>query len=128
MRKLLIVDDDEFTRTLLKTIFKDSFDITEAENGRDLVVRAQEVRPDLIITDIVMPVLSGYRAVGRLAREPVFRKTAVIFTSSAVSDHDLYEMYKPPQMVTGFINKPFSRSEITALAEELLEKTSDTSG
>jgi len=120
---MVVADDDEFTRALVKTIFKPKFEVDEVINGKELVVKAQQNKPDLIITDIVMPVLSGYRAISRLSKEPYFKRTAVIFMSGMVGDRDIYEMYKPDNVVTGFITKPFSKADITALAKKLMEKT-----
>jgi len=61
-RSILIVDDNAFIRKALFEIFKreEDFDICgEAENGRDAIEKAQQLRPDLIVLDLSMSVMNG---------------------------------------------------------------------
>ena len=64
-RSILIVDDNAFIRKALFEIFKleEDFDLCgEAENGRDAIEKAQQLRPDLIVLDLSMPVMNGLDA------------------------------------------------------------------
>lgn len=60
--KILIVDDDIITRNIAKLIFKDNFEVLEAENGRSALSLMEQYRKDLvfIICDISMPVMDGF--------------------------------------------------------------------
>lgn len=60
--KILIVDDDMITRNIAKLIFKDNFEVLEAENGRSALSLLEQHRRDLvfIICDISMPVMDGF--------------------------------------------------------------------
>ena len=121
-KKLLIADDDGDICALLKTVFEDKFEVDKVKNGKELIEKAVKEKPDLIITDVVMPSVSGYRAVKKLSGEPGFDNSAVIFTSGAIPDRDLYEMHKPKNMVSAFIPKPFNVAAVIKLADELLDK------
>jgi two-component system cell cycle response regulator DivK len=66
-RTILVVDDFDDTRLLLKTwLEKKGFNVVEAENGNQAVSAAQEVRPDLIIMDMHMPELDGLAATRKI--------------------------------------------------------------
>ena len=70
-RSILIVDDNAFIRKALCEMFKreEDFDICgEAENGRDAIEKAQQLRPDLIVLDLSMPVMNGLDAARMLKR------------------------------------------------------------
>ena len=63
--RILIVDDHEAVRKGVRAILRSSADLEvcgEAINGEDAVAKAQELKPDLIILDITMPVLDGFAA------------------------------------------------------------------
>jgi two-component system cell cycle response regulator DivK len=66
-RTILVVDDFDDTRLLLKTwLEKKGFNVVQAENGNQGVAAAQEVRPDLIIMDMEMPGLDGLAATRKI--------------------------------------------------------------
>jgi CheY-like chemotaxis protein len=68
-RRILIVDDNIVIRRMLRTVFEQpGWEVCgEAVNGRDGIEKAQQLRPDLILLDLSMPVMSG------LAAAPVLR-------------------------------------------------------
>ena len=57
--KILIVEDDKSILFLLETIFKKEYQVFLAENGREALAHLQEVKPDVILSDIMMPVMNG---------------------------------------------------------------------
>ena len=70
-KTVLIVDDNAFIRQALCELFKREadFDVCgEAENGKDAIKKAQELRPDLIVLDLSMPVMNGFDAARILKR------------------------------------------------------------
>ena len=70
-KTVLIVDDNAFIRQALCELFKREadFDVCgEAENGKDAIKKAQELRPDLIVLDLSMPVMNGFDAARVLKR------------------------------------------------------------
>ena len=65
VKHILIVDDSALIRRSLRTLLEDCPDWVvcgEAENGSDGIDKAQQLRPDLIVMDLVMPVLNGIEA------------------------------------------------------------------
>jgi len=84
-KKVLIVDDKDVNRLLIMEVLKSlGFSIAEAENGREGLKHLAQFRPDLIITDIVMPEMDGYELV-RTIRESYSQDLPVIASSASVS-------------------------------------------
>ena len=69
---MLIVDDSTYVRQALCELFKREADFEvcgEAENGKDAIKKAQDLRPDLIVLDLSMPVMNGFDAARILKRQ-----------------------------------------------------------
>lgn len=62
--KLLIVDDEEETRYLLRTICRqlDGFELYEAVDGQDSIEKCEEIRPHIVLMDVLMPLMDGFQA------------------------------------------------------------------
>ena len=86
VRSVIIVDDNPYVREALCKLFtrEGDFDVCgEAENGREGVEKAQQWRPDLIVTDLSMPVMNGFE-VARAMKKLMPRVPVIIY--SAYSD------------------------------------------
>jgi CheY-like chemotaxis protein len=70
LKCILIVDDNAVIRRSLRTIFEsEGWEICgEATNGQDAIAKAQELKPDLIVLDLSMPVMNGMEAAPQLRR------------------------------------------------------------
>src|SRR5260370_25330437 len=71
MRKcILIVDDNPTLRHLLRTTFENisGWEVAEAVNGREAIDKASELKPDLIVLDLAMPIMNGLQAAPVLRR------------------------------------------------------------
>jgi CheY-like chemotaxis protein len=86
-RQVLIIDDDEVARYLLKTILGQAeFRFSEASGGNEGLRRASEVKPDVVILDLAMPDLSGFEVLSRLKENPRTADIPVIIHTSKVLD------------------------------------------
>lgn len=71
MPKILLVDDDAGARRLVEfTLQQEGFEVVTASNGLEGLERAQTTQPDVIVMDIMMPVMGGYEACLRLKEIP----------------------------------------------------------
>jgi type II secretory ATPase GspE/PulE/Tfp pilus assembly ATPase PilB-like protein/ActR/RegA family two-component response regulator len=78
-RQVLVVDDDRMIRMLVKVLLqREGYDVLEAENGREALDMAQCHRPDLLITDLVMPEVDGYQTLTALRADGGFSRLPVI--------------------------------------------------
>ena len=79
MPKILLVEDNELNRDMLsRRLVKYGYEIAIAVNGEESVRLAQELRPDLILMDMSLPVLNGWEATRRLKSRPDTRTIPVI--------------------------------------------------
>ncbi len=79
---VLVVDDDEATRLLYSINLElDGFTVLEACDGRRGLALARSQRPDIVLTDVMMPGLDGFELADALSRDPVTRRIPVIFVT-----------------------------------------------
>jgi len=79
---VIIVDDSHAVRKALREFFTaagDFFVCGEAENGRDAIEKAQRLHPDLIVTDLAMPVMNGFEE-ARLLKQLIPTVPVIIYT------------------------------------------------
>ena len=108
MSKLLIVDDEFRIRELIKKYaIYEGHEIDEAENGEQAVLKCRNNSYDLIIMDIMMPVLNGSDAVAQLRR---FTNTPVIMLSAKGEEYDRLTGFEVG--VDDYVVKPFSPKEL----------------
>jgi len=122
LRKILIADDESSVRKLLVALLK-AYEIEEAASGVELEEKCVSFQPDLIITDVIMPGLSGWKAVRHIRDKEGFKEIPVIFASGYVRDKEIYEMHRPGGP-TEFLLKPFSKALLFKAVEKffVLEK------
>lgn len=83
MAKVLIVEDDESIRNLYKTKLQNSgFDVEAAENGQKGLEVAKKFNPELILLDVMMPVMDGFEMLKQLRKIKDFEETPVIILSN----------------------------------------------
>jgi signal transduction histidine kinase len=88
-RKILVVDDRWENRSVVLNMLEPlGFEVLEAENGQEGLERAVEQQPDLIISDLAMPVMNGYQMLEQLRQLPLNPEVKVIVSSASVFDAD----------------------------------------
>jgi CheY-like chemotaxis protein len=115
--RVLVVDDEEDLRFLLRRFFeKAGYEVSEAVNGAAAERLVHESRPDLVVTDLMMPMMDGFELIRHLRADPV---TAVI-PIMAVSGN--WEVESGADVV---LAKPFQWQDVIAAAEDLLKDGRD---
>lgn len=104
---ILIVDDEELNRELLRQIFEDDYNIIMAEDGKEAIAQfgKHKDRIAIILLDIVMPVLSGYQVLQVLHAKEVLDKIPVILITAQDDAQTEFACYSLG--ATAIINKPF---------------------
>lgn len=121
MEKILLIEDNEALRENTAEILSlANYDITTAENGKIGVEKAIANPPDLIVCDIMMPVLDGYGVYQIISKHPNLQHIPFIFLSAKSERTDLR---KGMEMgADDYITKPFSDSELINAIRARLEK------
>jgi len=87
--KILIVDDDAQTRQLYISLLSPfGHQVIEAGDGREGLEVAEKHKPDLIISDILMPTMNGYEFVSALRKSSLLKNVPVIFHSASFLDRE----------------------------------------
>ena len=110
-RKVLIVDDRWENRSVIVNFLEPlGFELLEAVNGQEGYDKAVESRPDLIITDLVMPVLTGLEMTQKLRSLPEFQNIAIIASSASVFNFDRHQSQQAG--CNDFLPKPVQSDEL----------------
>ena len=111
---ILVVDDEPSIRDFLAWVLEDEgFRVTTAGDGREALAVAKEQPPDVILTDLMMPVLDGYQLIDGLRREQI--PVRAVIAMSAV--HVAADRTPPADL---FVSKPFEVEQILASVQALL--------
>jgi CheY-like chemotaxis protein len=91
-QKILIIDDRWENRSVLFNLLAPlGFQLAEASDGREGLEKATEFNPDLIITDLVMPVMDGFEMIRKIRKSPHLHNVAIITSSASVFETDQYK-------------------------------------
>lgn len=116
---VLIVDDNADIRAYLRTIMKDHYQVNEAADGQQGLSLANEIVPDLIVSDVMMPVMNGLEFCQRVKSGTATSHIPVILlTARALSQHQI-EGYESG--ADAYITKPFSADLLLARIVNLLK-------
>jgi len=118
----LLVDDERHILNVVSIKLQNAgYAVITAENGREAYDLARQARPDLIITDYQMPLLSGVELCAKLSADPSTRDIPVIMLTArgfAISEQD-----KACGNIKQVVDKPFSPREILECVRAFLEGT-----
>jgi len=122
-KKILIVDDNPDLIRILQVQLEDmGYDTVQATNGMQAVDIATAQLPDLILMDIIMPVMGGYEAT-RLIRQNPKTSSIPILAVTALDGH-IYEEECFQNGCDDYIAKPFLAEDLFPCIEKLLKKSS----
>ncbi|MEA3253974.1 MAG: response regulator [Chloroflexota bacterium] len=127
MNKILVVDDDSSIRHLLKVeLTSAGYEVIEAVNGAQGLKRARDEKPDIIITDIVMPVKDGYELACELRSDPAVVSIPIIMLTKLSGEQDELKAFQ--EGIDDYVTKPFSAPVLRARVAALLARVQAFSG
>jgi two-component system alkaline phosphatase synthesis response regulator PhoP len=117
--KILVCDDEVYILHILDfSLGSEGFEVITANNGELAIVKAKQERPNLIVLDIMMPVLDGYETLRRLKADPETKDIPVILLTAKGRDVDKRLGFEVG--ATDYIVKPFSPSRLIERIEEII--------
>jgi phosphoserine phosphatase RsbU/P len=119
--KILIVDDEPFNVEYLKQELEElNYDTITANNGQDALDKVLAQSPDLVLLDIMMPLMDGFEVLSRLKADPAVRDIPVIIISA---DNNLQSVVRGIQLgAEDYLPKPFEPTLLHARISSCLEK------
>ncbi len=115
---LLVVEDNADMRKYLATLLGRRYAVRCASNGREGLAAAAEVKPDLIITDVMMPVMNGYEMTRRIKESDDLKRIPVIMLTARMESGGGDEGRQ--DAADEYITKPFNGEDLLARIEALL--------
>jgi DNA-binding response OmpR family regulator len=120
LKKILIVEDQAPVAKILTEILKKGgFEVHNAINGQVGIDMAFEVKPDFILTDIMMPVKTGYELIQELRANPEFSTTPIYAISAKGGTKDAEAAIGIG--ASGFLPKPFSPGTVVEMIKKILD-------
>ena len=116
---LLLVEDNKELRVHLKDDLKDKYTIKEAVNGEDGIRMVKKYFPDIIVSDVMMPIMDGFEMCKLLKTEFETCHIPIILLTARTLEDDRIEGYDSG--ADGYISKPFMTSVLRARIKNLLE-------
>jgi two-component system, NarL family, response regulator YdfI len=118
-KRVLLVDDNAVVRSFVRKLFESQSDFEisgEAENGRDALEKAEKLRPDLIILDLIMPVMTGLDA-APLLKQLLPNTPIILFTQQKGSE---VERQAQAAGIDAVVSKSQVASQLVFKAQALL--------
>ncbi|MCR9143138.1 MAG: SpoIIE family protein phosphatase [bacterium] len=118
-RAILIVEDNDDLRDYMRTIFdRQGYRVGEAADGQAGLEALPGFRPDLIITDLMLPRVSGIDMIGRIRKNPDYRTVPILLLTARADDQTKQEAHEAG--ADAYLPKPFDESELLAIIRNLL--------
>lgn len=115
LARVLVVDDDaNIRRMMIAALKRDGYAFLEAPNGRDALELMRHEHPDVVVLDLMMPIVSGWQVLQERQHDPVLSRIPVIVVS-ANRDPELASAID--KGVCAFLPKPFDIGALAALVK-----------
>ena len=123
MAKILVVEDDPPTVALVKTVLERAgHSINAAANGAEALLTISANMPDLILMDVMMPVMNGFQTLHVIKSNPLTQDIPVIILTARSGDMDMAQGWA--EGVSFYLTKPFSAKELLTVVERLISQLS----
>ena len=119
-KKVLVVDDEENVRHLVRSILGKDNIVLEAKDGQAAVDMARSQEPDFILMDIMMPNMDGYTACHIIKNDPVTKTIPVVMLTAL--GQELNVKLGQEMGADGYITKPFSSQVLVDTVNRFLAK------
>jgi DNA-binding response OmpR family regulator len=120
MARIYIADDDADIRSVLSfSLAQRGHQVSAAQDGKGVVTAVSEDAPDLLVLDLIMPNVDGYRVLNDLEASGLRNEVKVLVVTARNSEQDRVEVFE--RGADGYLSKPFEPEEFLEAVEDLLE-------
>ena len=120
-KAILVADDDPDILSIVSmSLETQGYTVYKATNGREAVDLARQHHPDLVLMDMMMPVVSGYEAVTELKADASTRDITIVGLSAKAMATDMERATDVG--IDGYITKPFRIAQVLSVVENYLQK------
>ena len=109
--KIMVVDDSPTERHFLgELLTKQGYQVVMAESGEEALTKAKQLKPDLILMDVVMPGQNGFQLTRQITRDPAYSGIPVIMCTSKKLETD--KVWAMRQGASDYVIKPVNATEL----------------
>lgn len=121
LKRLLVVDDEPNLLAAIAAVLRgEGFEIATARNGKDAMLQLAKTLPDLIVSDVRMPVMDGYTLARHLRGAPHTKLIPIVFLTAKDETDDRIEGFRAG--VDVYLTKPFEPDELIAVIHNILKR------
>ncbi|MFH1791091.1 MAG: response regulator [Candidatus Omnitrophota bacterium] len=120
-KRILVVDDEaDLVETLTFRLEANGYEVIPAYDGKEALDKARREKPDLILLDLMLPHIDGYKVCGMLKSDDKYKSIPIILFTARAQDQD--KKLGLEAGANGYITKPFEAKELLAKIKELLQE------
>lgn len=124
-KRLLVVDDEpNLLRAVAACLKAEDYEVSTARSGHEALLQLAEVVPDLIISDIRMPGMDGYKLARQLRGSPRTALVPIVFLTAKDETADRIEGFRAG--IDAYLTKPFEPGELIAVVNGILNRVERT--
>ena len=124
-KRLLLVDDEPNLLLAVAAVLRgEGFEVATARNGKDALLQIAKSVPDLVISDIRMPLVDGYALARHLRSAPHTKLVPVVFLTARDDTRDRIEGFRAG--IDAYLTKPFEPDELLAVIRSILDRVERT--
>lgn len=124
-KRLLVVDDEPNLLLAVAACLKaESYEVSTARSGREALLQMAETVPDLVVSDIRMPGMDGYKLARQLRGSPQTALVPIVFLSAKDETADRIEGFRAG--IDAYLTKPFEPDELIAVVNGILNRVERT--
>lgn len=127
MPRILAVDDEpNIVRLIQVNLERDGYTVETANNGAQALAKIRQNRPDLLVSDVMMPEMDGFELLANVRRDPMLQDLPVIMLTAKAQDRDVMEGYT--RGADMYLTKPFNPMELKQFVKRILASASEDDG
>lgn len=120
---LIVEDDDDLVRLVELNLQHEDYEVVRARNGSEALDRAEERTPDVILLDVMMPVMDGWQALRQLKSREGTRDVPVVMLTALAEERNIIQGHL--EGAVRYITKPFEMATLREIVAEALEPLDD---
>ena len=117
-KRVLVADDDPTISRLLERVLTREFDVVSASDGSGALALASQIKPHLLILDVMMPGLDGFQVAGRVRQIPELRSVPIIFLTARDGPLDTIKGIQAG--ARHYMTKPFKIDDLLSKVKKIL--------
>lgn len=125
MPRILAVDDEpNIVRLIQVNLMRQGYEVETANNGVEALAKIRANRPDLLVSDVMMPEMGGFELLKNIRMDAALESLPVIMLTAKTQDRDVMEGYSHGADM--YLTKPFNPAELLQFVKRILQQGSDS--